>query len=504
MRFLLTFLCLYPVFLTTVENLSLAQALANTVENQMEVQIAEIKVEAQVGLAMQAGGPFDPLIQASLTSTSINDLQDPCLGLRTHRKGYINTLKADITKKTRCGTQFSLEARIDQEKDFFICPFKTNIASLSFNIVQPILRNYGCGLDTTKEIAEKIEVQAAYFDALQTISEKIFNTSVQYWETVAAKKAVVINQEALERLQKLSADIDKLIAEDQMARMEKNQPLEKILFRQLAILQTKQLYFSNIQFLKLAMGSVNPTSCKVEDLLLTDDYPKLHLDIYKFQDIFCDLMEYAIHNRYNILASTLREREAAVLVSGAANSTLPEVDVIAGVKTTDFTRRCQANNFLSPIVMSNPQTEWTIGLSISVPFYNVQAEGLLEQRRAEQMEVIYNTQFLMQDTITNLSAALSDHYALALEVDKASERAKVTQKLIEDERKKLPFGFSNLFILLDYEDRLTDALQQHNDIYKSYLQNIARLRFFTGTLLRRDCCFNNIEVVDVTTLPGVD
>jgi outer membrane protein TolC len=241
----------------------------------------------------------------------------------------------------------------------------------------------------------------------------------------------------------------------------------------------------------------------LEHPYILDDFSGVQPDAQKLEAIIPDLIAQAIKYRYDIQAASIREREANVLLQGAYNAELPRVDLFGGVRKQDFRLGGGSERYFSSIEMDRPETDWTIGVNFSVPLYNDAAKGLLRQRQTQKYQATLRTRFLTQTSVSTLRSAISNQLSLIRQLKKANEVVALNQKLIEDEWKKLRAGFSTLFVLLDFESRLTDSLSERNRIYKLYMQNIANLRFLTGSLFESDACLSMIALEDITTLPGI-
>ena len=478
--------------------LSLLDAISYALKYQAQIKISELNVVAREGIARRSAGPFDPVFDGFINYTHSSQLQSPSLGIKTNRDGRETIAQLSATKRSRLGTLVSFSAEVDQVRNFLRFPRPTNIGTLSFKLEQPLLRNFRWSLDTVNEIAAQLAVSATYFDNLQTISQQILNAIEQYWETVAAQKLLDISLDAENRLGKLTDEIRRLIEGDQLARSDIQEPLEQIAAQELITLQLKQDLYAAIQILKLTIGDIDMCARDSDQLTLSDDFFITKLtaeDLYKMAK---PLMDFAIVNRFDIKASNIRQEVARVLLKGATNQALPAVNVNTGVRATDFTNG-RHDSLLSPLHMQHPQTDLSIGLSFSMPLHNDSAEGLILQRKAEQLQSIFDTQLITQTTIANLREAVVNQITLLAEVEKTNELVRLNEELIANERTKLREGFSTIFVLLDFENRLTRAFSAQTIASKEYIQNIALIRFLSGTLLSQyDQC---IELVDVTTLP---
>lgn len=489
------------------QQLTLEAAIGITLQQQLEIQISKLNIQAQKGVVQHAAGPFDPVFEGFASHTYMKHLQSvapwfSAFGVKTNLNGYENIADLTARKKMRIGTRFIANAHVDQIKNFLLYPLKTNIGTISFQVQQPLLRDFWYGKDTTIEDAAKIELYAVYLDNFQTISQKVLETTTLYWEAIAAQRALEFNEEAERRLEKISEDIIKLIKEDQLAKVDIHQPEERLAAQRLRTIISRQTLYSALQNLKWAMGDIDVCKCDIETLRLSNHFPMVPLDGQKFQELICGLIESAFHLRFDIQAASVREEEAGILLKGAINESLPELNLFGGVKRSDFRQGHSATPFLGPLDMHHPETDWTIGMNFSIPLYNDAALGDVKFQRARYQQTMLHTQQLMQTTVKDLTEAWKNQFSLASELDQASERVRLNQKLISEERKKLEAGFSTLFVLLDFETRLTDSLVEHVEIHKEYLQNIAQLRFLTGTIFRPENC-DQVSVIDVTTLPGL-
>lgn len=485
--------------------LPLVEALMYTLENQLELKISLLNIRAQQGVAQNLAGPFDPLFGGFVSQEFSQDLQSTTttVPVKTDFNGYTTTTEVRAIKKTRLGTLLSASAQIQRIDDILVFRGVTNTATISFKVDQPLLRNLWLGPDTVNEEAAWLELWAVYMDGLQSTARHILDTTVQYWELVAAKKFVDISLDAEERFKRLTENIQRLIDEEQLARVDIVQAYEKIVAQQLDTLQLKQQMYSVFEILKLTMGDVQIDPWDEENPYVLDDFTGALPEAQELLKITPELIDQAMTYRYDIQAAAIREREANLLLQGAYNEELPLVNVFGGVSKTDFDIGKGSEDYFSSMELRRPETDWTIGINVSVPLYNDFAKGLVRQRQSEKYQSTLETQFLTQSSITALRTAISNQLSLLRQFKKAKERVDLTREQLEDEWKKLRAGYSTLFVVLDFESRVTDALNEYVLIGKQYMQNVANLRFLTGSLFESDACLSIVALEDVTTLPGI-
>src|SRR5665213_2427815 len=88
-------------------NLTLNDAIVNTLSNQKEIQISFFNIKKQAGVLQQSGSPFDPVLNESVTDVISNTIQqNPLLtDLAPHTRFKSNDViaQSSLQKQTRIG-----------------------------------------------------------------------------------------------------------------------------------------------------------------------------------------------------------------------------------------------------------------------------------------------------------------------------------------------------------------------------------------------------------------
>ncbi len=484
---------------------SLNEALVYALENQISLEISQLSINVQAGVLRSAASPFDYNVVGTNTYLFQDDLQRASVPIKTKLNGNETLATLSATTLTRPGTAFAVSAQVDRLHNPLNSPatVNNNVGSVSFLVQQPLLRGFLNGVNWMQEKAARMELYARYYDDFHAVSQNIFSTTTAYWEAVAAQKAVGIQEEGLRRLRELTENIKQLIKNSLLARTDIHQPQQKIVKQQISLLEAQQFLFSTIQQLEFVMGDVSVTDFKDEVLYLTDDFPLPPLDVEWFQTQFPYLLEYSIRHRYDIQASTLRQKQIYFLLKGANNDRLPTLNVTGQVTMPNFETGEAGKPLLSPLEMHQRQTNWSLGINIAMPLYNDGAMGVLQQRKAQYAQAILSTQLLMQQALTILPAALSSQIVLSAQLKEAEQNVRLNRLLFAEGVVKLQAGFISLFDLLSFEENLTTSLLQRNDFRKKYMQNIGQIRFLTATLFWQGENSDCIEVMDITSLPEI-
>lgn len=527
--------------------LTLKEAILKNLLQQPAIRVSLFNIDIQKGIAQSSGAPFDPTVNSSVYHTDTYDLlnlgqslnlnpglnpcvnttqntaqntcqncqntaQDntsstscnPCPTSHTDLQAHETTVHVDVAKRFRNGTRIAFNLDVDQTNNPVNCPQQLNMGKLGVEINQPLLRGRSYSLDRMTELANRQQVYAIRYDTLQTISNQVLTTASLYWDTVQAKRNITIQLESEARLKKIVEDVNYLIERGQMAQADIMQPLAQLSSQVVTRLSAEQTYYAFEQRLKFAMGEWNETCpCSTPSFEVIDDFPSSALDPATLPSLFCRLFPAVYHQRFDIMASATREGIFVLLLKGAENFKLPQLDVVGRATFSDFTTDSKSKALFSSLDFQHPQKDLTIGIVFSTPIYQDEARGLIRQRQAEWAQAQAQTQVLKQQALADISEALRNQMALQAELKKAKDAVDEYQKLLENEKIKLIAGYSTIFILLEFETFLTQAEFTYLQLQNSVAKNIANLRFLTGTLITpspmSDC--RSFLVEEVTTLP---
>lgn len=540
--------------------ITLKEAIIKNLLQQPAIKVSMYNIDIQKGVAQSSAGPFDPVVNSQIFHTYSRDLIDldqnvnslnlgqnltPLDGIfnplnmaaviptseqanalcscpsenscgnlsnneavcpppiHTDLQGHETTAHLDVSRRFREGSRIVFSVDIDQYNNPILCPRRLNVSRVSVEVDQPLLRNLRYGLNYMTELANKQGVNVVRYETLQTISQQVLNTITAYWNTLGARKILISQRESEERLQKIVENVKFLIQRGQLAPNDLLQPIAQLSSQIVARVQAEQAYFDAQQQLKFVMGEWNEVfPCSTKEFEVVDEFPVTALDPLSFPSIFCNLFPFVFQQRFDILASINREEVYTLLLKGAKNSELPQLDVVGRASFEEFTSCSRSEELFSSLNYKHPQKDFTVGVVFSTPFYRDEAKGLIRQRQAEWSQAVANTQLLKQQALSEISAALKDQIHIQEELKKAKEAVDEYQQLLINEKKKLVAGFSNIFFLLSFESSLTTAMVVYIQLQNQLATNIARIRFLTGTLIQYspfNCQF--FTVGDASVLP---
>lgn len=494
--------------------ISLDEALGTTILRQLEIKISELDIPRQKGLIQERAGPFDMIINEEFDQVFMHDRQEFLFGIRSHINALQFDYHLDAIKQTRLGTILSVRTDMIQIHDKFdfllgILPSpRLSLANIAVRVQQELLRGaFGEGLDVKREKAAKRELEAVIYDVMQTISAKVLDTAIAYWNFVFAIKNLKIQKDAEATFEELLENVGNLIEGDEAAPGDLVQVEATLAIkRRNRISAAYDLYFAMKQ-LMFAMGimdeSIDAESCDFDEIIdIFTEYPEIPADINDLYKATAALVENGLEKSFDIRASAVRQDVAALIVAGLGNDMLPALNVFSELEQQDFKTGGSARHFYSAGDYPRPQVNWKIGASLSVPFWNDAAIGAYKQGMAEYKKIVINTQFLKEQVLKNILQTAKNQVALAAEIEQANQAVTKFQTVVANETIKLSAGFTTLFELISYKNSLIDSLILQNLNYVQFSRNLANLRFYSATLLNvENCTLVNIE--DLTKVPFI-
>ncbi len=488
--------------------IELPEVVKETLAQQRGIMIADEDVWIAIGRARESAAPFDTLFDASAERTDSFNLQNTDLALKTCLFGWSNSVDAVLNKKTRAGTQAVLTMEVDQQKNDLLGPppfNRNNVAMLTFEIIQPLLRDFLYGEQAMNERALWLLAQAARLDALQVTADSVLESIEAYWDTVAAKGSMYVLQKSIDRLVPLVIGLQKLSEEGEVAPNDVNQPLAQLAHERARLATAEQAYYAALRLLKLRMGSdvnIGPDCCKLceDNLTSIDRFLVKEVDPCQFRCVQRMLVEFAWQYRFDLAAAAARERAAIVALDGARNAVLPALNLFGGVQLTDSFVGERSRPLFAGMRFSRPQSNINFGVAFSYPLENSAACGKLIQRKAEFQRAKLVSEQLQQDISADVLTRWNDYIQLLMRLRTTDQAIVKYQALFDNESTRLKAGFSTLFELIEFQNRLTDEQLIKVEILNSIAKTIAQIYSLTGTLITPGRC-NSLEVADTTLFP---
>jgi len=496
-----------------LKNLRLLEAVQHTIAKQPNILLDDWQVKVNEGLWQIQRGTFNTTVGTSVSDTVTHT------PLNRYYRNYYGTSETvervteysvDISKEFRSGVELTPDITVTSTEDLALHLTTTRktetLATVSFDIKIPLLRERGRAANAADETSAKILTEASRYDLNYTTSQSILTTVNEYWNTVAAMDNLEIAEKAETRARYMLEQTKILVDAGEQPASDINKLAANLHGKTSSRINKTQSLFEARQTLGLAMGlrfdEIVATPLPSEPLLNIDD-----ADLNKMP-IAQDLIDIGLERRADLIALKKEQESANVLMVGAHRNLKPQLDLdlSAGYIGLNENTRRQRNfkQYASSINEREAGLNFSAMFSLEWPVLNDYRRGTYVKREAQNERAMISTNNLNRQIVSKVVVAMSDVIQSAAELKKAHESVLVYQTAVEKERLKLKLGESTIIDLIDVDDRLTTAMETEVSARLSYAKALVQLRFETGTILSPDLKNISVSMKELTTVPSAN
>ncbi len=480
--------------LQKIPEISLSDAVLKTLQANPGIFVSQEKVVQSEGLRQKAAGQFDWTVRTRASADHYKaplDSYDSQTALAYSQLNNIpyddylqedtNTYSLGLIKQFRSGVTVAPNVAVVDYKtnaDFKV-PVSRSEMRIEFNV--PLMRGLGAQATGAEELAAISQTKASRLLARQNIAQIIYTTSINYWNSLAAKMSFELTADTQERSKKLLELVEKLVRTGSLEPAALNQAKANSLSGQVDVSAGETDFYRSRQALALAMGMTlrelpdapNPGS----------QFPHvINAAIFNQVDI-SQFIDEALKNRGDYLAAQTDIETAKTLLNKAQNDTKPKLDLGLKLGYAGEDEVSTSSRYFNSVGRNVTGLNSYVSLSLELPIANNAARGNMIYRKSQVREAQ-----LIQNDLSNriasdilvayraLSSAINEHQL-------ASESEKSYKKAVEFENQKYKAGSSTLTALIDIEDRYFRARLAAIAALRKYSAAMAQFRLVTGTML---------------------
>ncbi len=476
--------------------LRLGDAISLTLERNQNIQIQKGSVMLTRGQLQAATGAFDPVItgqaQGTYSSTDNNETTDyntvsQLTGGSTATSGFLSnvqdalSVQLAVQKMFRNGIVFAPQFTYSDSLNKFGNESTDSTSGfLGFSVEIPL--GAGLGPNNPSAAAERalaLEVAAAVSTLEFTVSQQIYNTVSAYWNCLLNQTNVRIsrsNEDSARRLVEITEALIRGYVEPAIQLAQAKANLEQYTAQRIAAEQQQSLAS---QQLAVAMG-FTPMELLNEPLII-DPFPTPQADEVLTTDKIKALIELAISLRCDVRSDKQLVEANRVLVSGAENALLPEIDLIlgGGLQQGDNTQSVTGRRTTD----SQRGLAAAATLSVSWPIFNNTAKGELVQSQAQlqqaRVQASLTESQVASDVITSAKSVILMRNALT----EAMASAQDSLTSVKAQQTLFTMGMTSLTEVITTQTNLANAQLTVATYQSNYASAVLGLRYATGTLL---------------------
>jgi outer membrane protein TolC len=382
--------------------------------------------------------------------------------------------------------------------------------TLSFQLTQPLLRNFGLKVNRREILVAKNNLGVSEETLKNTLMTTVYNVESAYWNLVYSIENLDVRRQSLQLAKDLLEKNQRSVEIGTLAPIEVLSAQAEVATREADLIQAETQIKSNEDQLKLLLH-ITGEEDKAVTALVPKDKPTYVLTEVNLEEALAA----AIANRTDLKIAKIGLETDNLNLSYAKNQTLPDLSLSASYSSPgiDGTRIFYLGNPLDNVIdhtvpgniggalkqtFNLQYPNWNLGLTLSLPFANIFSRAALAQAKLSLRQDVLdleNQKDQVYVEIKNAVRSVDANYKRIVAYTKARELAE--QKLAAEEE-KLRVGMSTNYLVLSYQRDLATARISELNAIVSYNVSIAALEKSMGTNLKS----KNINLSDYA--PGLD
>jgi outer membrane protein TolC len=513
-----------------VQRVTLKETIALALENNPRIAARRLEPARAGTSVLEAQSAFDPILGGQLdysrsVTPNANQLSATETSVVEDR-----TVGASVSKLLRSSTRVEVDfdhERLDNNARFFQLRPQYD-ASLSLNIVQPLLRDFGWDFSYLVVRVAQRNADASVYLYEADLADFVTMVIAAYWRVVAAREAVAVREES-------KALADRTVTENEArVRVGLLAPVAVLEAQADAKSREEQVIVANndlaVARQELAqLAFFRPNATFVPRTLEPVDEAAVSEEV----DVDLDrTLETALADRPEVVASAHGVEARVIQERIASNALLPRLDLVGSYGVNGLAGRSTpvTQQFISPVDVSATQPgttctfiapdvyicsrrqrvsplegdgadvystrgsprgglfsgdfqSYSFGLRLTVPFDNAAAKAQHTRSRIETDQAEFNHRELLSQVTLEVRRTTADLVAARQRIDTSRVASDLAAENLRNQEKRHEVGMATTKDLLDFQSRLTEARFAWVQAMLDYNVAVARWRRAQGRLL---------------------
>ncbi len=467
--------------------LSLQEAVALAVRNNLDLQIARMTPAISETRIVQAQAVFDATFFTDISYSKLDTPQPggfvPGLSGNTQREDV--QLSTGIRKPLISGGQITFQTDLNRNEAvpsvFGVNKFYD--ADVLINLQQPLLRNFGSDINRTNIVLAQNDRLAEAQQLRRRLLDVVAQVEAGYWEVAFTHQQLRVRMRLLERS---THDRDRLIERRgyDASPVEITEANSFVELHRADVIRARSAVRTASDQLKRLINST--------DLPLADETLIVPIDQPTDEPIqfsLLDLVTTALRHRPEMQIALLDIKDSSIRQRVADNARLPLLNLSASVAVNGVAignGQAAYNN-----LGDGDFIDYILGAQFEMPIGNRRAEGLYRQRQIERRATALVYQRQAQDVVLEVKIALRNvqtSYEL-IGATRAARRAAADNLRAIEVQEASGVALTPQFLInqkLSTQERLANAEVQEARALTDYHNAIAVLYQSVGTLLERN------------------
>ena len=408
---------------------------------------------------------------------------NPSLNIQTPaRDTWTEHFNAGLAGKTPTGMKYDMAADLSRSSGTRIEGFEYR-TDAAVNFSQPLLRDFWIDADRLAIKVNKRLVKIAQYAFEFQVMDTINRVQQAYYDLIFARENVKVREKALE-LALRSVDENK----------------RRVEIGTLAPLDEKQSQSQSATAAADLIVAQNQlaTAENVFKTLITDQYTDWHAvrlepteslmavpESFNLPDSWSRAL--AIRPDYNQLKEELERQN--LLLKYSYNQLFPSLDLLGSVGRNglDSTLGGSVED-----IRGGDFPRWSGGAVLTIPLTRTLERNNYKRSKAEQKQALYRLKKLEQDIVVQIDDAVAKARSDYQRIQATRQAREFAEAALQAEQTKLENGKSTSFVVLELQNKLTQARSAEIQAQADYKKSLSEFYFREGTTLER----NKIIVTD--------
>lgn len=481
-------------------------------EDRIHLGVADV-----VGLALENNlglqvGRYDPMIQKTRISFEKGIFDPTAFGQANFDNNQfptsttiagtrMETLGVSVGLRQRIPVGGQLEFRFDNARTLTNAPVSflnpEYRATTRLSLTQPLLKGFGIDVTRSRITLAEIQTEVEDLNLKQRAIQVAEQTEKAYWDLVLAYAKLDEATESRERARRLLEENQNRVRLGQLPEVEVVQAEAEVAARESNVIAAKKQIKDMDEQLKM-MLNLPPGAALWEKSVFPVDKPRL-MDV----DLsFLRSVQVALEKRVEVITNELNLKGGYVARKVAKNATLPALNLQASYSLQGLSGNQRMGDILGfggfqnmpqrfqggynqslDILGSADFPEWVVGLQFEYPIGNRAAKADLAQADLRIKQSVAQQAQIQQQVATELREIIRRVESSKDQVDAATVSVALSERRLAEEERKLHYGLSTSFDVLQMQERLITQKSQLSQAQNQYMRALVDLDKAKGILL---------------------
>lgn len=485
--------------------MSLEQCVVHAIENNLGIAVEILNPELSKIGVISAREQFLPQIGFQYGTQSTNSPSFSWIEAAGEVTSDYDDYAAQIRQLFPTGGNFSmtLYSYKNETNQKFQTINPRYGSTLTFQLTQPLLRNFG--LKTTKRaiLVAKINRDISESEFKSSLQDTIYQVEEAYWNLVYSIENLKVMQRSLQLARNLLAKNEREVDIGTLAPIEILSAQAEVASREADILQAEMLVRNNDDTLKTLINW-QKAEAGAEGQITPTDQPVF---VEKEVDIQEALM-IGLNNRPDLQQYRMDIESKNIDFSYAKNQLLPDLSLTAsywspGISGSQiqYLDNDPLTEIITNIIPGNASAalqdsfgfrykNWSLGLTLSIPINSIVTRADYSRARLDLEQSRKSLKNQEQQALLEIRTAVRTVQTNYQRVRAYKAARLLAEKKLEAEEKKLQVGLTTNYVVLQYQRDLATAHMNEVRALTDYNLSLAALEKAQGTSLVK----NNISV----------